>query len=35
LEFYGPNMIKEIDATQTPVKVAYDIITAIVQQEER
>jgi adenylate kinase len=34
LEFYGPSLIKEIDATQTPVKVAYDIITAIVQQDK-
>jgi adenylate kinase len=35
LEFYGPGLIKEIDATQTPVKVAYDILTAVVQQEDR
>jgi adenylate kinase len=32
LEFYGPRLIKVIDATQTPVKVAHDILTAIVQE---
>src|SRR4030095_2946954 len=35
LEFYGPGLIKEVDATQTPLKVAHDILTAIVQQEGR
>src|SRR5215217_7421420 len=32
LEFYGPDRIRELDATQSPVKVAYDILTAIVQE---
>ena len=35
LDFYGPTLIREVDATQTPLKVAHDILTAIVQQEER
>jgi len=35
LEFYGPGLIKEVDATQTPLKVAHDILTAVVQQEGR
>jgi adenylate kinase len=29
LEFYGPQMVKAIDATQTPVKVLQDILSAI------
>ncbi|MDB6155582.1 MAG: adk [Chthoniobacteraceae bacterium] len=29
LEFYGPSMLKEIDATQTPVKVALEILKTI------
>jgi adenylate kinase len=33
LEFYGPGLIKEIDASQPPVKVAYEIINAIVQED--
>jgi adenylate kinase len=35
LEFYGPGLIREVDATQTPLKVAYDLLTAVVQQEGR
>jgi len=29
LDFYGPDLIHEIDAQQTPVKVTYDILRAI------
>jgi len=29
LEFYGPQMVKDIDATQPPVKVLQDILFAI------
>jgi adenylate kinase len=29
LEFYGPSMLKEIDATQPPVKVALEILKTI------
>jgi len=35
LEFYGPRMIQEVDASQTPLKVAHDILTTIVQEEPR
>jgi adenylate kinase len=30
LEFYGPGLTEEIDATQAPVKVAYDLLKTIV-----
>ena len=29
LEFYGPDLVKDIDATQTPVRVLQDILCAI------
>jgi adenylate kinase len=29
LEYYGPDLVKAIDATQTPVKVLHDILTAV------
>ena len=29
LEFYGPDLMKEIDATQTPLKVALQILQTI------
>jgi adenylate kinase len=29
LEFYGPDLVKDIDATQKPVKVLHDILQAI------
>ena len=29
LEFYGPGLIHEVDAQQTPVKVTFDILSAI------
>jgi adenylate kinase len=29
LEFYGPGKIKEIDATQAPVRVAYEMLETI------
>jgi len=32
LEFYGPGLIKEVDAIQSAVKVAFDNLTAIVQE---
>jgi len=30
LDFYGPDKVLNIDATQSPVKVTYDILTAII-----
>ena len=30
LDYYGPGLTKEIDATQPPVKVAYDILSTII-----
>jgi adenylate kinase len=33
LDFYGPELITEVDATQAPVKVAHDIIGAILAEE--
>ncbi|MEQ1861881.1 MAG: nucleoside monophosphate kinase [Chthoniobacteraceae bacterium] len=33
IEFYGPDLVTEIDATQTPVKVAYDIIRTIIEEK--
>ena len=30
LEYYGPGLVREIDATQAPVKVANHILTAII-----
>ena len=30
LDFYGPDLIHEIDAQQTPVKVTFDILRAII-----
>jgi adenylate kinase len=30
LDFYGPDKVLNIDATQPPVKVTYDILTAII-----
>lgn len=30
LDYYGPTLTKEIDATQAPVKVAYDIISTLI-----
>jgi adenylate kinase len=32
LDFYGPELITEVDATQAPVKVAHDIIGAILAE---
>jgi hypothetical protein len=29
LEFYGPDLIQEIDATQAPVQVAYELLKTI------
>jgi adenylate kinase len=29
LEFYGPRLLKQIDATQTPLKVALEILQSI------
>ena len=34
LDFYGPGMVKEIDATQSPVKVTFDILQAIIEAEK-
>ncbi|GHC51691.1 adenylate kinase family protein [Roseibacillus persicicus] len=31
LEFYGPKMVADIDATGTPVKVLYDVIERLMQ----
>lgn len=30
LDFYGPKLVVDIDATQAPVKVAHDILSAII-----
>ena len=32
LEFYGPKRIHEVDATQSPIKVAHDILGAILAE---
>lgn len=32
LEFYGPGMIQEIDATQAPVKVIYDLLQTVLEE---
>jgi adenylate kinase len=32
LEFYGPKLSKQVDATQTPVEVAHDILSAIINE---
>jgi adenylate kinase len=32
LEYYGPALIREIDATQPPVKVAYEILDTIIKE---
>jgi adenylate kinase len=29
LDFYGPNIVKTIDSTQTPIQVLLDILQAI------
>ena len=29
LEFYGPGLVKDIDATQPPVRVLMDILRAV------
>lgn len=34
LEFYGPKVVVNIDATQAPVKVAYDILSAILSEDQ-
>jgi adenylate kinase len=31
LEFYGPSLVTSVDATQTPIRVAHDILSAIIQ----
>jgi len=31
LDFYGPELTTSIDATQTPVRVAHDILSAIIK----
>jgi len=31
LDFYGPGMIQEIDATQPPVKVLYDLLGSVIE----
>jgi adenylate kinase len=33
IEFYGPAMVKDIDATQPPVKVAFEILQAIIEEK--
>ena len=32
LDFYGPALVRSVDATQTPLRVAHDIIQAILQE---
>ena len=31
LDYYGPDLIQEVDAQQTPIKVTFDILQAILQ----
>jgi adenylate kinase len=33
IEYYGSALVKDIDATQTPVKVAYDILQTIIEEK--
>jgi adenylate kinase len=32
LEFYGPQLVRDIDATQTPVKVLWDILRIVINE---
>lgn len=32
IEYYGPALVKDIDATQPPVKVAYDVLRTIIEE---
>ncbi len=34
LEFYGPRLVVNVDATQVPVKVAHDILSAIISDPQ-
>lgn len=32
IEYYGPSLVKDVDATQAPVKVAFDILQTIIEE---
>ena len=35
LEFYGPELVRDIDATQPPVKVLQDILQCVLDDSVR